>query len=138
MSSHEWVPPDQLLRDLRDAVPGTEHLFDAVVGALSDAVTIRDRDNRIVYANRAALDHMGFASWAAMRDVPPGRIMADYDVTGEDGQPVTMDQIPSVRLLRGEEAAPLLIRTVHRRTGAVHWNLLKASPLRSSEGTIEA
>jgi PAS domain S-box-containing protein len=138
MSSQERAQTDQLLRDLRAAVPGTEQLFDAVVGALNDAVTIRDRDNRIVYANRAALEHMGFASWAAMRDVPPGRIMADYDVTDEDGQPVTMDEIPSVRLLRGEEAEPLLIRTVHRQTGAVHWNLLKASPLRSSDGTIEA
>jgi len=138
MSSQGRAPTDHLLRDLRRAVPGTEQLFDAVVGALSDAVTIRDRDHRIVYANRAALDHMGFASWTEMRDVPAGRIMADYDVTDEHGHSVTMDQIPSVRLLRGEEAAPLLIRTVHRHTGVVHWNLLKASPLRGSEGTIEA
>ena len=138
MSSQARPPTDQLLRDLRHALLGSEHLFDAVVGALNDAVTIRDRDNRIVYANRAALDHMGFASWAEMRDVPARRIMSDYDVTDEQGQPVTMEQIPSVRLLRGEATEPLLIRTVHRHTGVVNWNLLKASPLRSSEGPIEA
>ena len=138
MSSSPPAPTDQLLRDLRDRVPGSEHLFDAVVGALNDAVTIRDRDGRILYANRAALDHMGFATWAEMREMPAGRIMADYDVTDEQGQPVPMERLPSVRLLRGETAEPLLIRTVHRGTGAVHWNLLKASPLRGSDGSIEA
>jgi serine phosphatase RsbU (regulator of sigma subunit) len=64
--------------------------------------------------------------------------MADYVVWGEDGREVTMDEIPSVRLLRGEPAEPLLIRTVNRQTGAQQWNLLKASPLLSESGEVEA
>jgi len=43
----------------------------------------------------------------------------------EHGRLLTMDDIPSVRLLGGADAEPLLIRTVHRQTGAVNWNLLK-------------
>lgn len=49
-----------------------------------------------------------------------------------------MDDIPSVRLLRGENAEPLLIRTVHRGTGRTHWNLLKASALRGPSGELSA
>ena len=79
---------DQLLQELRDAVPGSEALLDAVVGALDDAVTIRDRDGKILYANRAAVAHMGFETWAEMRARPAGQIMADYDVTDEQGRPV--------------------------------------------------
>ncbi len=131
-------PSDELLRSLRESVPGNEHLFDAVVGALSDPVTIRDRNQRIVYANQAALDHLGFASWAELRRVDTADIMADYVVTGEDGRPVPMEQIPSVRILRGEPADPLLIRTVHRTTRAVRWNLLKAAPLRAADGAVAA
>ena len=38
-----------------------------------------------------------------------------------------MDDIPSVRLLAGEPAEPLLLRTVHGATGEVKWDLLKAT-----------
>ena len=60
--------------------------------------------------------------------------MADYVVAGESGRPVTMDDIPSVRLLRGEDPEPLLMRTVHRndRRGAVA--LLKAAPCSTPTG----
>ena len=49
-----------------------------------------------------------------------------------------MSDIPSVRILRGEPAEPLLIRTVHRDTGVQRWNLLKAAPLLDEDGEIEA
>jgi hypothetical protein len=64
--------------------------------------------------------------------------MQDYLVRGEDGRELSMDDIPSVRILRGEEAEPLLIRTVHRENGSQRWNLLKAAPLRDDAGATEA
>jgi serine phosphatase RsbU (regulator of sigma subunit) len=64
--------------------------------------------------------------------------MSDYRVWAEDGSAVTMDDIPSVRILRGESAEPLLIRTIHGSTGEQHWNLLKAAPLLDEEGEVEA
>jgi PAS domain S-box-containing protein len=117
---------------LRSRGPG----FGEILDALGEAVTIRDRADRIVYANRAALRHMGFSSLDELQSRPPGSIMGDYVVTDEDGRDITMDDIPSVRLLRGEPADPLLIRTVHRGTGQQHWNVLKASALRDDEGEI--
>ncbi len=134
-SEHER---DRLVAELREALLGSERRFEATVGSLSDPVTIRDREDRIIYANRAALAHLGFESIEELRATPPGQIMADYVVTGEDGGEVSMDQIPSVQLLRGEGAEPLVIRTVDRRTGVEHWNLLKAAPLRDDAGEIEA
>jgi PAS domain S-box-containing protein len=127
-----------LLEELRRALHGSERRFDAIVGALSDAVTIRDRDHRFVYANAAALAHLGFATWADLQATAPAEIMADYLVWTENGDPVGMDDIPSVRILRGEPAEPLLIRTVHRQTGQQYWNLLKAAPLLGEDGEIEA
>ena len=73
-----------------------------------------------------------------LQETSPEQIMADYIVSGENGRPVTMDDIPSVRLLRGEDPDPLVIRTVHRRTGELRWQLLKASPLVDADGEIEA
>lgn len=64
--------------------------------------------------------------------------MADYRVFAQDGRPVSMDDIPSVRILRGEPAEPLLIQTVHRRTGQRRWELLKSAPVLDSSGEINA
>jgi PAS domain S-box-containing protein len=128
----------RLLDQLRRALHGSERRFDAIVGSLSDAVTIRDRNHRFLYANAAALAHLGFASWEDLQATAPAEIMADYLVWTEDGHPVTMGDIPSVQILRGQPAEPLLIRTVHRRSGEQHWNLLKAAPLLDDAGEVEA
>ncbi len=129
----------RLVEELRRAARLAERRFDAVVGSLSDPVTIRDRGDRLVYANRAALIHLGFSSSEELRNTPPERIMADYLVWSETGDAISMQEIPSVRLLAGEQhPEPLLIRTIHRQTGVQRWNLLKAAPLLDEAGEVEA
>lgn len=130
---------EQLVDELRRALQGSQQRFDAIVGSLSDPVTIRDREHRFLYANSAALAHLGFDSWEQLRDTEPDQIMSDYLVQNEHGEEIAMQDIPSVRILRGEDTVdPLLIRTVHRETGAQRWNLLKAAPLQGENGEIEA
>jgi PAS domain S-box-containing protein len=130
---------NQAMHEPRQGLRGSERRFEAVVGALSDAVTIRDREERFLYANQAAIAHLGFDSWEDLRDTPPAAIMSDYIVCAEDGREIAMHDIPSVRILRGEpDAPPLLIRTVHRETGVLRWNLLKAAPLLDEHGEVEA
>jgi PAS domain S-box-containing protein len=126
------------LEELRQALRGSERRFEAIVGSLTDPVTIRDREHRFLYANRAALAHLGFASWEELRETAPATIMSDYLVQGEDGRELAMEDIPSVRILRGEPAEPLLIRTVNRESGVQRWNMLKAAPLLSEAGEVEA
>ena len=129
---------ERLVRELRRALHGSERRFDAIVGSLTDAVTIRDRGHRFLYANRAAVIQLGFSSWEELRDTAPDDIMADYLVRGEDGHEVSMDDIPSVRILRGDAAEPLLIQTVHRETGVRRWQQLKSAPLVDEDGAVEA
>ncbi len=128
----------RLVSELRQALHGSERRFEAIVGSLADPVTIRDREHRFVYANRAALAHLGFDSWDELRRTAPSEIMASYVVSGADGRAISMDDIPSVRILRGEPPEPLLIRTVNRQSGAQRWNLLKAAPLLDEAGAVEA
>jgi PAS domain S-box-containing protein len=119
---------------LRRGSPGFAQVFDA----LAEAVTIRDRENHIIYANRAAWKQMGFDSLDELQQRPPQAIMDDYLVTDEAGAELTMSDVPSVRLLSGDEAPPLVIRTIHRRTGEVRWEVLKATPLLDSSGEMVA
>jgi PAS domain S-box-containing protein len=129
---------DRLLSELQRELISSERRFDAVVGELADPVTIRDRTHTLIYANRAALDYLGLSSLEELRHTRPEAIMTDYAVFDEHGSEISMRDIPSVQLLSGGVAAPLLIRTVHRGTGAQRWNLLKASPLLDEAGHVEA
>jgi PAS domain S-box-containing protein len=112
--------------------------FAQILDVLADAVTIRDRSDQIIYANRAALDDMGFASLAEMQERPPRAIMDDYVVRDELGRELSMDDVPSVRLMRGEPGDALLMRVVRRDSGELKWKLLKAAPLTDEQGEIVA
>ncbi len=139
---HAWVQDvserAQLLGALEAQLRGRDPGFGEILDALAEAVTIRDPHDHILYANRAAVRQMGFASLAEMQRQPPQAIFEDYLVHGEHGENLTMDQIPSVRLLAGEPAEPLVLRTIHRATGELRWEVLKAAPLHDSEGRMVA
>jgi PAS domain S-box-containing protein len=135
---HAWISDvserTELLRELEAQLRGSQPGFGEILDVLAEAVTIRDSHHHILYANRAAIEQMGFASLEEMQRQPPQAILADYLVHDEQGREVTMDQIPSVRLLAGEAADSLVIRTIHRRTGVLRWELLKAAPIHDENG----
>jgi PAS domain S-box-containing protein len=106
----------------------------AILDSLAEAVTIRDPNHNIVYANRAALAQMGFSSVEEMQARGLNSIIGDYILQDEHGNELAMEDIPSVRQLAGAPAEPLLMRTVHRVSGEVRWDLLKATLLRDDRG----
>ncbi|HLB22177.1 MAG TPA: SpoIIE family protein phosphatase [Solirubrobacteraceae bacterium] len=121
---------ERAIRDQRLAV---------ILDSLAEAVTIRARNNHLVYANQAALDRLGFDSVAALRAADPQALMQPYDTTDELGNEISLDDLPSVQLLRGEEnPEPLLMRSVDRSSGEESWVLLKATAVRDDEGQIES
>ena len=63
------------LAELETSLEGSEQRFEAVLGALAEAVTIRDPGDRIIYANRAALAQLGFDSVEELRVADPAAIM---------------------------------------------------------------
>ncbi len=91
-----------------------------------------------MYANRAALAQLGFETLEEAQRRPLVSIMDEYAVHDQDGRPITIDDIPSVKLLRGQPAEPLLIHTVNRRTGQARWELLKATGLHDGDGRLTA
>jgi PAS domain S-box-containing protein len=109
-----------------------------VLDALAEAVTIRAPDDSLIYANRAALARMGMSTIAELQGADPKALMADYETTAADGEPLSLESLPSVRLLRGEDPEPLLMRTINRASGDEHWVVLKATAIRDSDGSVLA
>jgi PAS domain S-box-containing protein len=101
-------------------------------------VTIRDRDGRIAYANTTALASMGFGSLDELHSRSSRSIMEDYIVEDESGTPLTLEDVPSMRMMHGESVEPLVMRTTHRGTGEVRWRQLKAAPVTDDKGEVIA
>jgi PAS domain S-box-containing protein len=129
---------ERLLDELQVALRGTEQRLSVIVEALAEAVTIRGPDDRLLHANRAALDRMGLSTLEELRAADPRMLMEGWETVGEDGREVRLEDLPSVRILRGERPEPLMMRSVHRRTGEEQWVLLKATAVRDAQGSIEA
>jgi serine phosphatase RsbU (regulator of sigma subunit) len=108
------------------------------MNALAEAVTIRAADDRVIYANTAALDRLGLSSVQELSAADPRALLGPWQITDENGQPVCMEDLPSVKVLRGEEPEPMLLRYVHRDSGEESWVVLKATPVRDPSGAVEA
>ena len=129
---------DPLLDEVARTVPGGEQRLATILDALAEAVTIRGADDRLIYANRAALDRMGLDSVEQMRDSDPHALMTGWEITGVQGDAIAMEDLPSVKVLRGGHAEPLLLRTISRESGQEAWALLKAAAIRDAGGNVEA
>jgi PAS domain-containing protein len=81
-----------------------------VLDLLAEAVTIRDREGNIAYANQAALASMGFESYEDLKRRSSRAIMDDYIVQDELGNPLALEDVPSMRLMQGATAEPLVMR----------------------------
>jgi PAS domain S-box-containing protein len=106
-----------------------EQQFETVLDSLADAVTVQGQDGRLVYANEAAAEMLGASSRLELIETPPAQLVDRYESYTEDGEPLDVNRLPGRRLLRGEEAEPLIIRAVDRASGEERWRMVKASPV---------
>jgi serine phosphatase RsbU (regulator of sigma subunit) len=121
---------DELVERLGTAGTGLTEILDS----LAEAVTIRSPGHEIIFANRAAVEHMHFDTLEELKARGTNSIIGDYILQDEHGNELSMADVPSVRQLSGQRADALLMRTVHRGNGEVKWNLLKSTLLRDEAG----
>ena len=121
---------------LSETVSGLERRFEATLSNLAEAVLVRDRTGRLVYANPAAARLLGVDSVSEVTSAPRGSLAARYDMFDERGAPLTMDDLPARRAQRGERADPVLVRNVVRATGRERWLVNKATPVFAADGSL--
>ncbi len=128
-SGRRWT--DRLLRA---GGPVVAELLDI----LDEAVSVRDRDGDLIYANRRALEIMGLESFAELRARSDRSVLDGFIIEDEHGAPLTVEDFPSMRLMADQPADPLLMHVVDRRTGEAWWRLLRAAPIRDDRGDVIA
>jgi anti-sigma regulatory factor (Ser/Thr protein kinase) len=119
-----------------DADERLRRRIEATFGAVTEAITVNAPDGRVIYVNDAAAEILGEGDPATYLGAPPGELASRFHSTHEDGRVVVLDDFPHRAVLRGEQPAPLLTRSVHIASGRARWILTSARPLEDEVGTL--
>jgi serine phosphatase RsbU (regulator of sigma subunit) len=106
---------------------------------VGEAVTVRDRHDRFIYANRTALHNLGFASIEELRAYPDSTLLDRFVVYDEAGKEMGRSTFPTPRAAAGEaQLSPTLIHVVDRCTGESRWEQVRVTPLHGRDGRVAA
>jgi PAS domain S-box-containing protein len=109
---------------LQTLMAETQEDLRAILEGVADGVTAEDAVGNVVYANSAAIRLLD----PAHRDA--------IDVTDEHGAPLRAERLPAQRVLRGQPAPPLVLRSRRARTGETRCARVKASPVFDRFGDV--
>jgi serine phosphatase RsbU (regulator of sigma subunit)/PAS domain-containing protein len=108
----------------------------AALGSLDDAVTVQNPRGGLIYANDAAARLLEFDSPRQLIATPPREIAERFESFREDGSPLELADLPGRRVLAGEDAAQMILRSVSRQTGRESWRITKATAVRDRSGEL--
>jgi PAS domain S-box-containing protein len=110
--------------------------LEAILSGVADAVTAQAPDGRLLFANQAAVDLLGFESRDALLSAPVAEIMERFEILDEEGMPFPVHELPGRRALACGEAGEVVVRFRERGSGEERWSAIKAAPIRDGDGTV--
>jgi PAS domain S-box-containing protein len=110
--------------------------LEAILRGVADGVTAQAPDGRLLFANEAAIQTLGFESLDELLAAPLSEVMSRFDVFDEQGRPFPLEELPGRHALAGEPASEALLRFRVRATGEERWSVVKASPIHNSAGEV--
>ena len=129
----EWLRLEQLAR--LDATQARDQL-QAILSGVADAVTAQAPDGRLLFANDAALQLLGFESIEELQSAPGDWIRDRYEILDEEGSTMATEDLPGRRALAGEQGAEAVVRFRLRATGEERWSAVKATPILDDDGFV--
>jgi PAS domain S-box-containing protein len=117
------------------ATPRAE--LETVLRGVAEAITVQDREGRLVFANDAAARILGFPSSEALLAASPAERMAGFQVLDHDGAPRSLENLPGRLALAGREGEEQMVRYRLRETGEERWSIVRAEPILGKDGKVE-
>ena len=117
------------LRESRDQL-------EIILRGVTDGITAQGPDFRLIYANDAAARPLGYATGAELVGAPLAELQQRFQILDEAGRPLSVEQSPHRRALRGEPAATAPVRYRNLVTGEERWSLLTSRPVFDEDGAV--
>jgi PAS domain S-box-containing protein len=118
-----------------DATQARDQL-EAILRGIADAVTAQAPDGRLLFANDAAVELLGYESSEALIDAPLTEIMSRFELLDESGRPFPVEKLPGRRALAEGVDSEVVVRFRVRATGEERWSAVKATPIADRAGTV--
>ena len=110
-----------------------------LLDALAEAVTIRNQEGGLEYANRAALALFGCDTVEGLRARTGGSKLGVYVICDERGDEVSLEHpLPPAAEVAAEPAAPALVQAVKPGSGELRWWRFRSTPLHDVDGDLIA
>jgi PAS domain S-box-containing protein len=130
---------DELLRlehlTRLDASQARDQL-EAILRGVADGVTAQAPDGRLLFANDAAVEMLGYESSEALLAAPTAEIMDRFEMLDEHGDPFPLERLPGRRALERGEGGQALVRFRVRETGEERWSVVKSTPINDGDGRV--
>ncbi|MDP9382111.1 MAG: PAS domain-containing protein [Chloroflexota bacterium] len=111
--------------------------LEAILTGVADGIAVLDASGRMIYANAAAAKLVGMPSVQALLEAPVEEIRQRYEVTDEDGQPLSLEQLPSRLTLRGMRAPERVVRSRTVCSDEERWTMVRATPVFDQHGNVQ-
>src|SRR6185369_11331564 len=82
----------------------------AILQGVADGITVQDMTGRLLYANGAAAQLIGYPSAQALLQAPVQEAMSHFSLKDAAGKPFPSMQLPGWRALQGEQEPEALVR----------------------------
>jgi PAS domain S-box-containing protein len=115
--------------------PGAQ--FEVVLRGVAEAITVQDRERRLVFANETAARMLGYDSPEALLDANPEERLAEFELLDDAGNPLPLEELPGRRVLAGHEGEEQTVHYRIRETGEERWSIVRAAPIAGSDGRTE-
>jgi PAS domain S-box-containing protein len=119
--STDPIGPDELASILRN---------------VGDGITAQRPDGRLVYANDAAAQLCGLASAEEMLSLSGAELLERFEIIGENGDPLPVDELPNRRALAEGEPQDGVLGYRLRPTGDERWSIVRSTPILGEAGEI--
>ncbi len=115
----------------------SETQLEAVLRGVAEAITVQDRAGRLVFANDAAAQMLGFPSTDALLAATTEERLAAFEILDDAGDPRSLESLPGRRVLAGEPAPEQTVHYRVRQTGEERWSIVRAAPIAGADGEVE-
>ncbi|HZS01455.1 MAG TPA: ATP-binding protein [Chloroflexota bacterium] len=110
--------------------------LDAILAGVQDGITVQDTAGRLIYANLAAAQMVGFASPEALLAAPLDAVLRRFELFDEHGAPFPVERLPGRLALQGERGHEAIVRYRIAATGDERWAVVRATPLLDAAGRV--
>jgi PAS domain S-box-containing protein len=109
----------------------------SLLNAITDGVIAQDANDQLIYVNDAIAHMSGYSSAEAMLNVSAAELTDRLKILNEQGQVLTVTQLPGHFALAGQEVPERELMYVNPNTGEASWLALKAHPVFSPDGKVQ-